>query len=172
MTRNADATIFIPSEDEWYKAAYYDPTTSSYFQYPTSSNTAPSNAYVDAGNNANFYDVDNGGSGYTTSSPHLTAVGHFATSPSPYGTFDQGGNVWDWNDSYIMDFLRGVRGGAFGELSSDLQSSSRFLSDPKVGGSGTGFRVASVPEPSTCVLAAFGVLLCVAYSRRGRPRAL
>ncbi len=41
ITRNAGATVFLPSEDEWYKAAYYNPTTSSYFQYPTSSNTAP-----------------------------------------------------------------------------------------------------------------------------------
>ena len=26
ITRNAGATYFIPSENEWYKAAYYDPT--------------------------------------------------------------------------------------------------------------------------------------------------
>ena len=41
ITRNAGATVFLPSENEWYKAAYYNPATSSYFQYPTSSNTAP-----------------------------------------------------------------------------------------------------------------------------------
>src|SRR5581483_7119802 len=26
-TRNADAKIFLPSENEWYKAAFYDPST-------------------------------------------------------------------------------------------------------------------------------------------------
>ncbi len=41
ITRNAGATVFLPSENEWYKAAYYNPATSSYFQYPTSSNTVP-----------------------------------------------------------------------------------------------------------------------------------
>jgi formylglycine-generating enzyme required for sulfatase activity len=33
ITRNAGATIFLPSENEWYKAAYYNPATKSYFQY-------------------------------------------------------------------------------------------------------------------------------------------
>jgi sulfatase modifying factor 1 len=28
ITLNADATWFLPSEDEWYKAAYYDPRSS------------------------------------------------------------------------------------------------------------------------------------------------
>ena len=41
VTRNAGAKVFLPSESEWYKAAYYDPATSSYFQYGTSSNSTP-----------------------------------------------------------------------------------------------------------------------------------
>ncbi|HEV3138483.1 MAG TPA: SUMF1/EgtB/PvdO family nonheme iron enzyme, partial [Pirellulales bacterium] len=43
VTRNAGATIFIPSENEWYKAAYYNPA-GSYNQYPFSSNTVPTSA--------------------------------------------------------------------------------------------------------------------------------
>ena len=39
--RNAGATFFIPTEDEWYKAAYHDKTAglaASYFDYPTGTN--------------------------------------------------------------------------------------------------------------------------------------
>ena len=41
ITRTAGATVFLPSENEWYKAAYYNPATSSYYLYPTSSNSTP-----------------------------------------------------------------------------------------------------------------------------------
>ena len=41
ITRNAGARWFLTSENEWYKAAYYNPSTGTYFQYPTSSDTVP-----------------------------------------------------------------------------------------------------------------------------------
>ena len=41
ISRNAGAKVFLPNKDEWYKAAYYNPATNSYFQYPTSSNDIP-----------------------------------------------------------------------------------------------------------------------------------
>ena len=48
VTRKAGATWVIPSGDEWYKAAYYDPNKSGasvagYWDYPTKSDTEPSN---------------------------------------------------------------------------------------------------------------------------------
>ncbi len=90
--RNPSATYFIPSEDEWYKAAYYDPNKSGgagYYDYPTSTdilanlnNSLPS---LDTGNSANFFD----GGVFTTgdSSFPLTDVGAYTASGSPYGTF-------------------------------------------------------------------------------------
>ena len=55
-TRNAGAKYFIPSENEWYKAAYYNPSNGSYWAYPTQSNTAPGNIAARTGtNNANYY---------------------------------------------------------------------------------------------------------------------
>ena len=60
ITRNAGATYFIPSENEWYKAAYYKGggTNAGYWTYPTQSNTAPSNVLSPTGtNNANYYDT-------------------------------------------------------------------------------------------------------------------
>ena len=57
-----DATWWIPSEDEWYKAAYHNKTAGpapATSDYPTSSNTAPSNdgsdGYTDPGNHANYF---------------------------------------------------------------------------------------------------------------------
>jgi len=41
ITRNAGASVFLPSENEWYKAAYYDPATSSYHQFATGTNSQP-----------------------------------------------------------------------------------------------------------------------------------
>ena len=35
ISRNAGATYFIPSENEWYKAAYFNPSNSTYWTYPT-----------------------------------------------------------------------------------------------------------------------------------------
>ena len=54
ITRNSGATYFIPSENEWYKAAYYNPTTDTYWTYPTQSNTAPGNTQSSTVNSANY----------------------------------------------------------------------------------------------------------------------
>jgi formylglycine-generating enzyme len=157
VTRNAGATVFLPSENEWYKAAYYNPATSSYFQYPTSSNTAPNaTGPTSAPNSAN----------YNNAVGHQTAVGAYSGTTSPYGVFDMGGNVFQWNDTLFNDFTRGIRGGSDALPSSILLSSNRESEGPGTSGSFIGFRVASVPEPGTGALAvlAFG-LICVLRKR-------
>jgi len=63
IMRETNATWVIPSEDEWYKAAYHknDGVTGNYWDYPTTSDSVPSNGLVeptDPGNNATFYDGD------------------------------------------------------------------------------------------------------------------
>ena len=92
VTREADRQWAIPSEDEWYKAAYYmsDPgAPGSYYDYPTSSDTVPGTTMTDPdpGNNATYAGLTIGALYYRTE------AGAHENSDSPYGTFDQGGNV-------------------------------------------------------------------------------
>jgi hypothetical protein len=77
---------------------------------------------------------------------------------SPYGAFDMGGNVFQWNETLVNTLVTGsVRGGAFDSVPGTLPSSFRGGNYPTLEGSDIGFRVAStIPEPSTGVLAVIG----------------
>ncbi len=168
INRNLGATYVIPTENEWYKAAYYDLTlnggTGGYWTYPTKSNTAPSNILSSTGtNNANFY---NGG--YTDPTNLLTPVGAFAASPGPYGSFDMGGDVWQWNEAAVAT-TRGLRGGYWDDSYSGLASSGgSYYSNPSYEYYFMGFRVASVPEPGSIALAVMGGLCLLAFAWRRR----
>ena len=123
MRRNPDARWALPTEDKWYKAAYHknDGITGNYWDYPTSTDEVP---YSDQppgrdaptpSNTANFFKDDSTANGYddgvaATASPSfdepyvvatLTEVGAYARSASPYGTFDQGGNVAELTEALI-----------------------------------------------------------------------
>ena len=160
---------FIPTEDEWYKAAYHknDGVTGNYFDYSMSSDTVPSNDLVDPdpGNNGTFYD-----SGYTIGSLYYrTEVGAHENSGSPYGTFDQGGNVWEWNETLISGSYRGVRGGSFDNYDGFLHADYRDGFGPTVEVNVIGFRVASlsvIPEPGSVVLLIVGLAGVVGRRRR------
>jgi len=171
VTRKANATWVITSEDEWFKAAYHknDGATANYWMFPTRSDLAPQHELVnpDPGNRANFND-----GGYAIGAPYYrTEAGAYANSASPYGTFDQGGNVWEWNESISYDG-RGLRGGSFDagfEPCIDTLRANHSLS-----GSATnyaefvGFRVGLVPEPASIAFVVLGVLLFARCRRSAR----
>jgi formylglycine-generating enzyme len=157
ILKNGGAAAWIPSEDEWYKAAYYDPTPGAgggdnYWLHATQSDTLTNNSL-----SANYYDGDyavtQSGS-YSSTQNYLTNVGAYGTaSDSFYGTNDQGGSLFEWNDAVISGSSRGLRGGSWVGNESLLRASDRYDDDPEVEGFGVvGFRVASVPEPSGLVL--------------------
>ena len=148
LYRNKDAFYFLPSENEWYKSAYYNAAGTNYFLYPTGSDTAPTP--VASGTNA--------GSAVYNNAASVPAIVDSAGGLSPYGTMGQGGNVYEWNESAFAGTnssssdARAVRGGDFLNTELNLRSSFRSFLDPTFEDGGIGFRVASVPEPSTYAL--------------------
>ena len=175
--RNAGAQFFIPTQDEWYKAAYHknDGATGNYWNYPTASNTAPINTLPDTGNHANIYDhAGTGNHNYTIGSPYYrTEVGAFQNSESPYGTFDQGGNVVEWTEGIDSTSLRIVRGGSYerGIESDSLEAYRSGGASPNIEWPFYGFRVASagVPEPSSFALAVVALAALPTRRRKSVP---
>ena len=166
LTHNAGAHIWLPTENEWYKAAYYDPNSSSYLRYGTGSNTVPTATTPTATpNSANYAEAIGGSAGQASD------VGAYTGTMSPYGAFDMAGNANQWNETLINGSMRGLRGGGFNFQAPGLSSSSRFNDNPIDIQDFFGFRLASViniPEPSTLVLAAFGFTALAAWGWRRR----
>jgi formylglycine-generating enzyme required for sulfatase activity len=166
---NANATVWLPSENEWYKAAYYDPANETYSTYATQSDTAPGNTIGNGADEANY---DNGvysvtqSSSYNLSQNYLTAVGSFTDSASYYGTFDQSGDVFNWNSTIVDSDYPVLRGGNW-YLSNAyaVSSSSRSYGNPTYENDDSGFRVASIPEPNSIMLI-FAAIIGLAMMRR------
>lgn len=132
-----ETVYVIPTEDEWYKAAYY--TGSGYSTYANGQDTIPA-----ADNGWNYV-------GGTYSSPWNVGTGAMEQN----GTFDMMGNVWEWNETLIGS-NRGVRGGSYLNYVSDIRSSGQEDYYPIAETCAIGFRIASVPEPATLLLFGLG----------------
>ena len=160
--------------DEWYKAAYYDPSLNSglggYWKYATRSNTAPGNRVGNLSNQANYnngvYSVTQSSS-YSSFQNYLTPVGAFTNSASAYGTYDQAGNVWNWIDgANISNTYRLQYGGTWGYGATNLVSTALNYNNPGSTNNDFGFRVAtSTPEPSSIFLIGLGGILMASRRR-------
>jgi len=133
---------FLPTEDEWYKAAYYKPDASGYSLYANGLNTITA-----ADNGWNYL---NG----SYSAPWDVGTG----TEEQNGTFDMMGNIREWNETLFPGSLRGVRGGSFYGNEGPLASSAQISTTPPSEGFYAGFRVASIPEPATICLLGLGAL--------------
>lgn len=166
IARKPGALFFVPDTDEWYKAAYYDPAANGgaggYFEYPTATDTAPTCALPSANpNTANCESVVSA----------FTEVGSYPGSPSPYGTFDQGGNAWEWTEQTDTASVRIIRGGSW--FTTALASGASISSTQEADGESiaVGFRIAMlVPEPGHGVLAGTaGLVLAALRARWDQP---
>jgi formylglycine-generating enzyme len=151
--RNPNAHYFLPDENEWYKAAYYDPTQYNvrlqslgvYWLYPTGSNIEPQSI---------FNGTYDGTAIYNLPSYQGPASVFLAGGQSPYGTIGQGGNVYQWieeNFNYTYNYntsiqYKLVRGGAWSSYAGYLVSSYYNWRDiNSTNYSSVGFRVVRIP---------------------------
>ena len=167
---------FLPTEDEWYKAAYYKGggTNAGYWDYPTADSNleggSPPPDGIDTSDDTTFDFVFR--DGYDQNAPKAATN---AGDLSPYGTMGQAGNVSEWNETLVTSSLRVLRGGRFStEVVNCLQASFRYSSVPENESNGVGFRVASnvsaVPEPGSLIIWACGGLGGVAAKKTSQRR--
>jgi len=138
--RNKSAKYWLPSEDEWYKAAFYDPGNTSqppqYWDYAFGLDTVPAAvASGTAANTAVFDQPTNQGPVDVTNAGGL----------SPYGTMGQTGNTYELLESLYDNGGGRVRRGGYwsSRVPSDLSVNTRKDVDMKKSLGGYGFRVAS-----------------------------
>ncbi len=178
---SAALTYWMPSENEWYKAAFYQPETlggpaDSYWLYPTRSDilqptvgnaTSTGNIGNPGANVANYAS----GSNWNGQPENLTTVGSAGEwSASFYGTYDQAGNVWEWSEGLVKtDTARGLRQGSANDPTYDpITQTNNYLAASWANNGqapenyfwNAGIRIAGIPEPSTAwlVLMAAGTL--------------
>ena len=171
LFRNSQAHYFLPSTDEWYKAAFYDPNANGgaggYWDYPTGSDSVPTAVASGTDEGTVVWDQP-----LQQGPADITLAGGL----SPYGVMGQAGNVFEWEETEF-DLMndnpsssRGMRVSYwFTPFDSELSASSRGVNEPGTPPLGTderqGFRVASVPEPSTLLLVALGTLGSLLWRR-------
>lgn len=159
ITRDAVAWatggVALASDDEWYKAAYYQPAVAGgdadgYWLYPTRSNAAPTQSSVstagellspDLGNSANYY-----APGYYDGLNRAFVDGDaLPNSASYYGTFNQAGNVWELCDTVYRDG-RVLRGGSASFQATVFDSTGNYRGEGQKpqGSWDWGFRITSL----------------------------
>jgi sulfatase modifying factor 1 len=163
IQRTSGAQWFLPSENEWYKAAFYDPREAvnggppgnfHYWLYATQTfGGQPIVAQADAVGNISNPGVNVAnylqGANWNGSAPfgNVTTVGSAGpSSASYYGTFDQSGNLSEHTENVS------VRGGGFGSLQDQLSAEVRF---GNAFGAYAGLRVATIsaPDPEAGLIA-------------------
>jgi hypothetical protein len=148
FTHTANAKFWLPTENEWYKAAYFDPQLNAgaggFWKIATGSNLYPDavdpSGWVNAANYNDFRAKDR----------KLTDVGAYTFSPSSNGTYDQAGNLWEFLEaSFQQNHI--VRGGSWSYGYTPIESTTRrdyvadYLDDD------TGFRIATAISPYAIV---------------------
>ena len=157
--RSRRARFVLPSVDEWHKAAYYDPTTDSWYSYPNGSNSPPTAVASGTTPGTEVFNQTSPGS--------VPADITLAGGPNPNGLVALGGNVTEWGEPISFHLFPGS--GAVQRGANWLDDATAMLSTAFDETSTTsdvnfavGFRVvmliSAVPEPQ---LAAFVAVISI-----------
>ncbi len=154
--RSPGAQYFIPTLDEWIKAAHYDPTkpnpdgsVGGYWTYSNTSDVPYIGAPPGAGGTANF-GFDSGA--------FTIPLGAYATVTSPWGLYDVAGGSFEWTESIFTDPIAGANyrlyEGSSRTTELNLAANDRIYmygaQRPNAAGTTSGFRVAAaIPAPAT-----------------------
>ncbi|MCE5341313.1 MAG: formylglycine-generating enzyme family protein [Planctomycetaceae bacterium] len=151
VTHNADAKFWITTANEWYKAAFYKGgANAGYWTYTTQSNSAPVGGPLptDPDNKKVNYQANGFDWGDGVGYGKTTFVGTYYESPGPYGTFDQGGNLYEWNEGRVPTFPATYRirnGGSFlKDAASDVSYASMHYAIATATNNETGFRLSTI----------------------------
>ena len=147
LYRHKDAHYWLPSMDEWYKAAYYNPNTGEYGDYPSLDGSVPDAVSSGTADKTAVFNQT-----FEQGPADITLAGGL----SPFGIMGLGGNVYEWEEtSFDLNNStgssgRGIRGGDW-DINSSLLSSSLRIGGyfPEFEFNGFGFRVASLSSPAT-----------------------
>ena len=167
--RNSNAVYFLPSVDQWYKAAFFKggSTNAGYWDFPTGSDADPTPvASGTAAGTAVF--------AAQTDPADITLAG----GRSPLGTVGQGGNANEWYETAASGTNtspaenRGYRGGYWNNFASSLSSlDGGSALAPQSSLTEVGLRIAAVPEPGTyAILAVFGGIALALRGVKRQPR--
>lgn len=172
--RSANAQIFLPSQDQWYKAAFYNSVSGTYNAWANGSlSTTPVKTTIaNAGTASNQANYDN-----INAPVGLNDKGIYTTSASPYQIYDMMGNVAEMTDTFSSTSYA-LYGGSWSWIAADWSATAatqlRLTSQRNAQ---MGFRIATVapvPEPGTIALAATGMvgLFGASWMKRRKKRNL
>jgi formylglycine-generating enzyme len=134
--RNASGEAFvIPTENEWFKAAYFDSETGMYSLFAHGEDEAPT-ITSDGVTGWNY--------GHTEGAPFFTVWDVNKGTPEQNGTVSMMGNVWEW----VEDLEGVVRGGRYRshDNGNDLRSSNKGTVSTSSTNNTWGFRLVRLSD--------------------------
>ena len=146
VTRNNNAYYWLPYDNEWYKVAYYRPSSFAYTTYATGDSITQTTNFANYSNSADWNSQDG----------NVTTVASNG-GVSAYGTYDQTGNVSEFVDNIFVansgivlnDTTSGsivYRGGSFSDSNIDIINKNYRSSPTGINTSfeNVGFRISTI----------------------------
>ena len=149
VTRNNNAYYWLPYDNEWYKVAYYRPSSFAYTSYATGDSITQTTNFANYSNSADWNSQDG----------NVTTVASNG-GPSAYGTYDQTGNVNEFVDNVFVvnsgvvlnDTTAGsivYRGGSFSDSNIEALNKNYRSAPTGINSSfeNVGFRISTIDNP-------------------------